>query len=426
MKIQLVGMNHKTAPVELRERINLGCSTGDQPSLIRELVYLPGVKEGIYIATCNRVEALIAPEVSDNAVEAVIMFFAEKFEIKMEELSRFLYIYNDADAVRHIFRVAASLDSMVLGEPQILGQVKDSYRLAAGLRSTGVILNRLLHRSFFVAKRVRTETRLGNSAVSISYAAVELAKKIFDDLSSKKVMLIGAGEMAELAVRHLVTNGVKDIVVINRTLERAVELARNLKAKAASFEEIESYLKVADIIISSTGAQGYVVHLDQVKRNLRKRRNRPLFLIDIAVPRDIDPEIDGLRNTYVYNIDELQSIVNGNIEDRKSEADSAERIVEEETIKFLKWIEGLDVVPTIVELQKKSELIRQVEIKKTLSNVKDFNEEHLEAIDILTRSILKKVLHDPIQFLKKERTHKEGKEKDIDYTRKIFDLNHDF
>jgi glutamyl-tRNA reductase len=418
-------MNHKTAPVEIRERISLSCAEPVQPAVLQQILKLPGVKEGLYISTCNRVETLFTSEEPEQASEEVVRFLAQKFEIAPDQLKSFLYMMSDNQAIQHLFRVASSLDSMVVGEPQILGQIKDSYRQAADLHATGVILNRFLHRTFFVAKRVRTETRVGNSAVSISYAAVELAQKIFEDLTSRKVLLIGAGEMAELAVKHLMSHGVREIVVANRTLERAMELSEEFGGRPALLEDIITHLKDVDIVISSTGAPGYIVHEQDVRGILRQRRNRPLFFIDIAVPRDVDPAINMLPNTYAYNIDELEGIVNSNLEDRLAEAAKAERIVEEEAIKFLHWLEGLDVVPIIMDLREMSETIRTSEVKKTLSHMKDLTPEQEEAIEVLTRSITKKLLHHPIQFLKRKRTHEENSEEDIAYARRIFNLEQD-
>jgi glutamyl-tRNA reductase len=425
MKIALLGMNHKTAPVEMRERISLSCDQPDQPAVLKELLEIPGVKEGLYISTCNRVETLFTSEEPEQTGEEVIRFLSRKFEVTPDMLKTALYAMNDDQAIQHLFRVASSLDSMVVGEPQILGQIKDAYYRATELNAAGVILNRLLHRAFFVAKRVRTETRVGNSAVSISYAAVEMAKKIFDDLTSRKALLIGASEMAELAVKHLVGHGVQYVVVANRTLERAMELSKKFGGRPVLLEDVVAYLKDVDIVISSTGAPGYVVREQDVRGILRQRRNKPLFFIDIAVPRDIDPAINMLPNMYVYNIDELEGIVSGNLEDRLAEAAKAERIVKEESIKFLHWLEGLDVVPTIIDLQEMMEEIRTAELKKTLSHMKDLTPEQVETIEVLTRSITKKLLHRPIQFLKKKRTHTENKEEDIAYARRIFNLNQD-
>ena len=311
---------------------------------------------------------------------------------------------------------------MVLGEPQILGQIKDAYRLALKYHTVGPILNRLLHKSFSVAKRIRTETRLAHHAVSVSYAAVEMAKKIFGHLERKQVMLIGAGEMAELAVQHLMNNGVKNIIVANRTLERAMELARRFQGQAISIAEKEEYLKEVDIVISSTGAPHYVVRYEDIKNIMRKRRHKPIFFIDIAVPRDIDPKINELDNAYVYDIDDLQAVVEENRLKREKEARKAERIVEEEVIKFEHWLETLDVVPTIIALKRKLEEIRYKELNKTFSHLKHLSEEDKKAIAVMTEAMIKKILHDPIEFLK-QRENREKIDFYLDITRRLFNLD---
>jgi glutamyl-tRNA reductase len=327
------------------------------------------------------------------------------------------------DAVRHIFRVASSLDSMVVGEPQILGQVKEAFRHAAVKeRSTGVILNRLMHKTFHVAKRVRTETGISETAVSISYAAVELAKKIFYGLDGRSALLIGAGEMAELAAKHLVGNGVKELYVVNRSFDRAVELAGSIGGKAALFDEMEEQLVKADIVISSTAATEYIITADMIKKILRKRKNRPLFLIDIAVPRDIDPGVNSLGNCFLYDIDDLKEVVNENSSQRMQEAVIAERIVEEEVIKFGKWLSTLDVVPTIVLLKEKIEEIRRAELKRSMSQLQGLTEGQIAAIETLTISMAEKILNDPILALKSI-SSRSSKESFIDITKRLFNLD---
>jgi glutamyl-tRNA reductase len=273
-------------------------------------------------------------------------------------LQEVLYEYEGMSAIRHLFRVAASLDSMVVGEPQILGQLKDAYRMASESKAAGMVLSRLLHKAFSVAKKVRTETRIASHAVSISYAAVELAKKIFGDLSGKGGMLIGAGEMAELAAQHLLASGAGKLVVANRTLSRAVELARSLRGSAISLEEVDDALVDADIVISSTGAPGIILRKDQIKRIMRPRRHRLLFIIDIAVPRDIDPKVNDIDNVYLYDIDDLKGVIKFNKAEREKEASKADRMVEAEAIKFMSWMESLNVVPVIRHLQEKAEAVR--------------------------------------------------------------------
>jgi glutamyl-tRNA reductase len=352
----------------------------------------------------------------------VVGLLAEIYGRTSAALKPYLYTYIDQEAVKHLFRVGCSLDSMVVGEPQILGQVKDAYRQATEAKTSGVILNRLLHKSFSVAKKVRTETRIGSSAVSISYAAVELAKKIFQDLKGKIALLIGAGEMAELAAEHLLSNGVERIVVANRTLERALALAKRFRGTTVSWEELAEELRRVDIIISSTGSPELILNAEQVKQRMRARRNRPLFFIDIAVPRDIDPDINRIDNVYLYNIDDLQGIVEINRADRLKEAARAEHIISAEALKFDGWLRTLEVVPTIVSLREKAEQIREAEMQKTLSQLNSLSAEEIEAIQVLTQSVAKKLLHDPILFLKRTST-RERKDLYLDVTRKLFHLD---
>ena len=332
-----------------------------------------------------------------------------------------LYQYLGDEAVRHTFRVAASLDSMVVGEPQILGQMKEAYRKATLEKTSGVILNKLLHRTFFIAKKVRTETGIGDHAVSISYAAIELGKKIFGDLEDKRVMLIGAGEMAELAVEHLIRNRAGTITVANRTFARGVELAKRFSGEAIKFEEILDTIKDVDIIISSTGATDYVLRKDQIKDAMKSRRNRSLFFIDIAVPRDIDPGINRINNAYVYDIDDLKGIVDENVEDRQREAVKAQRIIDEAVIGFRQWYETLEVVPTIVSLRGKVEAMARQEMDKTLASLSHLSETDKRAIRRMTGALVNKILHDPTHFLKKNGCYG-NKSASLDLTRKLFNL----
>jgi len=420
LKIIAIGMNHETAPVELRE-----CLGGDADKIRKVLAWMRGsavVREGLFLSTCNRVEALVIAEEAESARESVISLMSELGGVHIRDLAPALYVLEDMKAVGHIFNVASSLDSMVVGEPQILGQIKEAYALAAAEKTSGVILNRLMHRAFHVAKRVRSETEICGAAVSISYAAVELAKKIFHVLEGKKVLLVGAGEMAELAARHLLANGVSSLVVANRTFERAVEVAGHFNGKAVSFEEIDSELLNVDIVITSTAAKEYVITQGQVKKCLRKRRNRPLFFIDIAVPRDVQPGVHALSNVYLYDIDDLKGVVALNMSQRKEEAVKAGRIVEEEVGKFEKWIETLAVVPTIVSLRDKAESIIQAEFAKSRSVLDQLTPIQHEAVETLTRSIVEKVLNDPIVFLK-GRAGRSTLNAYLDLTKRLFRLN---
>ena len=417
--IILLGINHKTAPVELRECIAF--SDDESVAALQTLTRQQHINEVLLFSTCNRVELLFVTDDKSHTIPATKNFIAEFNKIPLNEFNDALYIHEGDEAVRHVFRVASSLDSMVVGEPQILGQIKSAYRKATELKSSGVILNRLLHRTFFVAKRIRTETGIGDRAVSISYAAVELGRKIFGQLTGKSVLLVGAGEMAELAVEHLIRNNVSNIYVANRTFENGVELAKQFNGKPIRFEEITSFLESSDIIISSTGSPDFVITRDQVKGVIRKRRNRPIFFIDIAVPRDIDPRVNRLTNSYVYDIDDLQGVVDDNIEDRQQEAIKGERIIDEAVIGFRQWYNGLDVVPTIIALRHKMETIAEAEIKKTLQSQK-IPPESMAAVQKMTGSLINKILHDPTIYLKKNGMA-EDKSNHIDTIRKLFKLD---
>jgi len=421
-RIVLIGLNHKTAPVEIRERFNIVCVDSKGP--LSDLAQLRSLRESFYLSTCNRMEVLFTTPRLDEGINAVVGLLAEIYGQTGAALKPYLYIYIDQDAVKHLFRVACSLDSMVVGEPQILGQIKDAYRQATEAKASGVVLNRLLHKSFSVAKRVRTETRIGSSAVSISYAAVELAKKIFGELQGKIALLIGAGEMAELAAEHLISNGVERIVVANRTLERALALARRFNGSTVPWEGLVEELRKTDIIISSTGSPEPILNAGQVRKRMRARRNRPLFFIDIAVPRDIDPDVNRIDNVYLYNIDDLQGIVEINRAERIKEAARAEHIISAEALKFDAWLRTLEVVPTIVSLREKAEQIRKAEIHKTLSQLDSLSGGEIEAINVLTRSVVNKLLHDPILFLKRIST-RSRKDSYLDVARKLFHLDED-
>jgi len=418
-EIVVIGINHKTAPVAVRECIAF--SESESADALKTLHAIEGIREVMLYSTCNRVEVVLVTDDRSGAVRETKAFLAEYNKIPLSQFENALYVHAGDAAVRHVFRVAASLDSMMVGEPQILGQIKTAYREATAAKTSGVILNRLLHRTFFVAKRIRTETGIGDRAVSVSYAAVALARKIFGSLEGKEILLIGAGEMAELAVEHLMRHNTRSISVANRTFENAVALAERFRGKAIRFEEIPHQLREVDIIISSTGAPGIIITRDQVKKAVRARRNRPIFFIDIAVPRDIDPAIHRLSNSYVYDIDDLKDIVDENIEDRGKEAVKAERIVDEAVIRFKEWYEGLQVVPTIVALRHKIDQILQAEVRKTMQG-SAVSPEHEQALERMINAITNKLLHDPTNFLKHEGMHSD-KAQYIDVVRKLFNLD---
>ncbi len=420
MNLVLVGVNHKTAPVQLREKL-----AGLMPEVseaYRHLLSWPEIEEVLLYSTCNRVEALCVTGDAERAAVRLKEWFGSHPEVPTRELEESLYVHRDQDSVQHLFRVAASLDSLMVGEPQILGQVKAAYRAATECRATGAILNRLLHKTFSVAKRVRTETGIGDHAVNLSYAAVTLGRKIFGSLAGKTVLLIGAGEMAELALEHLQADGVGRIIVANRTLERGLKLADRFRGEAVSLEELEGQLLAADILISSTGSEQFLLTRDQVKAAMRRRKQRPLFCIDIAVPRDLDPGINDLDNVYLYNMDDLKEFVERNWQRRHQEAARAERLVAAETLKFVHWLKTLEVYPTIIDLKEKAEKICQAELKKTLAQLGPLSAEQSQALEVLTASITKKLLHDPIIFLKRNH-HLKQPERELNLVRRLFNLD---
>ena len=400
MKTVVIGLNHKTADVDLREKLAFNGPKLEEG--IRQIRALPEIRETIIISTCNRVEIYLTVKDVAKAFEAVKDFFVRFFEIRKESLDNALYLYDDMEAVRHIFRVSSSLDSMVVGEPQILGQLKDAFEFALERKTTGVLLNRLLKKSISVAKRIRTETKIAENAVSISFAAVELARKIFDDLPEKSFMLLGAGEMAELAAKHMMNNGVKNIVIANRTYETGCNLAKEFSGRAIKFDEYLDELAHMDILICSTGAQKYVLMKDQMQKVMKERKNRPVFLIDISVPRNIDPEINDLDNVYLYDVDDLKGVVDTNILERQKEAKKAEEIIEEEIETFQRWLSSLDSVPVVIALREKAEAIKKEEVEKLLNRLPEIGEKEKKAIEGMASSIINKLIHSPTVALRED------------------------
>jgi glutamyl-tRNA reductase len=420
MEILLIGLSHKTAPVEVREKFCI--PREGMKEFLGRMAGIPGVKEGLVLSTCNRTEVLSVVECAEEGLTKIKDLLAGIAGMSSDELNPYLYIRKGEDAVKHLFRVSASLDSMILGEPQVLGQVKEAYSQSVESKFSGLILNKLSHRAFFVAKRVRTETKIANQAVSVSYAAVELAKKILGNLDDKRALLIGAGEMSELAARHLISQGVHEILVTNRTHSRALELAQELHGKAVPFPDFPKELKKVDIVLSSTGSAHHIIRQEQLTEVIRARKNRPMFFIDIAVPRDVDPKINEIDNVYVYDIDDLQGIVESNKEERKKEIQKAEEIVIQGVEIFNRWLNSLEVVPTILALRNRMEEIRKREIEKTLSLQKNWSEEERKALDLLTNSIINKILHHPISLLKHQQNRDHGRLY-VEMARKIFRLD---
>jgi glutamyl-tRNA reductase len=416
--ISLIGVNHKSTPLEVREKIALTGGYEEALNRLRDEQAL----EFYLLSTCNRVELLwVTEDTSESTPNMQRFLFGEA--VAPEKWDDYSYVYRNHEAVNHLFKVAASLDSMVVGEAQILGQIKEAYRYASQFGCTGPLLNKLLHKSFSVAKRVRSETGIGSAAVSISSAAVELARKIFGNLDDKKVLLIGAGEMAELAAEHLLGQGVKGITVANRTLSRAVDLAKRFNGSACSLEELAEQIETVDIIVSSTGSSDLIIKSDDVRPLMRVRRNRPLFFIDIAVPRDLDPELNELENVFLYDIDDLSQVVEMNRSERQNEAVKAARIVEEETLKFSKWQEGLTITPTISALRAKADEICSSEVSRTLARM-DLSDSDRQKVEKLAQAITAKMLHNPLRFLKSESCRK-GEDSKIDMVRTVFGLEND-
>jgi len=419
MEILVVGLSHKTAPVEIRERVAF------QPAAIEAALHaltaLPAVAEALILSTCNRVELVACSRHPEQAEAEIGHFLADHHALSQAELTPHLYVHHGADAIRHLYRVASSLDSMVLGEPQILGQLKGAYNTAVEARTVGLILNRCLHKAFSVAKRVRTETAIASSAVSVSFAAVELARKIFDDLSGKTVLLIGAGEMCELAARHFVTAGVAKVLVTNRTFARAERLAQEFDGDPVPFEDFRRELHRADIVLSSTGATGILLTAGEIRAAVKQRRYRPMFLIDIAVPRDIDPKANDAEGVYLYDVDDLQGVVQANLKERQKEVVKAEAIIDAEIGQFATWLDSLEVVPTIKALRERFDLIRRGELERSLAGLKQLGEREREAVEAFSLALMNKFLHRPMTVLKQGQDGSGGSEY-VDAVRALFDL----
>lgn len=416
MTFSITGVNHRTAPVEVRER--LAFDSGSLPGALLELKRRPGFREGLILSTCNRVEVALTCEDTNVAVDE---FLAETRQVAREWVTPYLYRFEDDQAIRHLFRVAASLDSMVVGEPQILGQLKAAYALAKEHGAVSGFLDGLLTRAFNVAKRVRSETDIGESAVSVSYAAVELAKEIFGTLADKKVLIVGAGKMSELAARHLRRSGATQIFVTNRTPERAVEMAQLFEGKIVEYTRFLSFLPEADIVITSSGAPHYILVRDDMKKVLDTRRNKPMFLIDIAVPRNIEPSVNELDNVFLYDIDDLQKVVASNLAGRKQSAEDAEAIIREEVERMVARLKTREVVPTIIGLQEQLESMRSTEVLRMRGKFGALTPEQEQALEALTKSIINKVAHGPISELRRHASEPDGHHF-ISTIRKVFRL----
>jgi glutamyl-tRNA reductase len=406
MKFVVTGLNHRTAPVDVRERIAF--SEARLAQALDELRRRPGLLEGMILSTCNRVEIAVTADEQTDAEECVERFLAETQNVAREWVAPYLYHYHGPDAIRHLFRVASSLDSMVVGEPQILGQLKTAYGIAKAQGAVSGFLEMVVSRAFNVAKRVRSETEIGQSAVSVSYAAVELAREIFGSLNGKRVLLIGAGKMSELSARHLRRSGVGSIFVTNRTHQRAVEMAKVFDGSIVPYDRFTASLPEMDIVIASSGAPHYILVKDQMRKVIEARKNRPMFLIDIAVPRNIEPAVNKIDNVYLYDIDDLQRVVDQNLQGRKKVAEQAEEIIAEEVERMMSRLKAREIAPMIVSLQEQLEQLRVSELERVRGKLGNLTPQQEEAIEALTRGIINKIAHGPISELRRQASAPDG------------------
>ena len=420
MNIIAVGLNHRTASVELRER--LAVPERQLAEALRRLKGWPGVAEAVILSTCNRVELCAVVTETDGGFASLRDYLQTIApDLSQEMISPYLYYLEGQEAIRHLFRVTAGLDSMVIGEPQILGQVKDAFEAALHHKATGVILNKIVRKALSVGKRVRTETGIAENSVSVSYAAVELAKKIFQNLAGKTVLLVGAGEMAKLAARHLISGGMQHVMITTRNFELAVDVAQRFQGLPVPFGDFKREMAAADIVICSTGSASYLIEAADVQQALRSRRNRPMFLIDISVPRNIDPAVGLLDNAYLYNIDDLQGQVEKNLEQRRNEAMKAEELIRAEVAPVIKWMKSLDVVPTILSLRRKAEEIQRAEVERILGKLGSVPPRHRQLMEDLATGITNKLLHSPLVALKAECDSPNGS-LFTEVARRLFDL----
>ncbi|UYZ12451.1 MULTISPECIES: glutamyl-tRNA reductase [Brevibacillus] len=419
MDILLLGLNYKTAPVEIREKFTF--SDDGTARALHLLSQTKSIAECVILGTCNRTEIYVVCDQLNVGRDYVLRFLAEWFGVDKESFKQHLYIKGNEEAIEHLFRVVCGLDSMVVGETQILGQVRDAFLLAQQLETTGTVFNMLFKQAVTFAKRAHTETGIGQNAVSVSYAAVELGKKIFGSFAGKEVLIVGAGKMSELTAKHLHANGSQHVRVANRTLERARLLAEKFKGDACTMEQLPEALLTADIVISSTGAAGYVITKDQLMPIMQRRKHRPLFMIDIAVPRDLDPSLHDLDNVYLYDIDDLEGIVASNLAERSREAERLEGMIADEIVAFTTWYQTLGVSPLIAALREKAEAIHSEGMRKMENKLSNLTERELHIIRKTTKGMINQLLHDPVVRLK-ELAAKSNGEDVLDMFSAIFAL----
>ncbi|NPA12464.1 MAG: glutamyl-tRNA reductase [Aquificae bacterium] len=402
MEIFATGLNHKTAPVEIREK--LAIAEERFLDILDKVIQLPSVFESCILSTCNRVEIYGVCDNPEETYQDILKIFSSYSGLKVDQLKRYVFFYKGREAIKHIFSVSSSLNSMVIGEPQIVCQFKDSFSKAKEARTVKNIMTRLFDKAMNVSKKIRTSTGISRRAVSISYAAVELAKKIFGDLSDKNVLLLGAGEMAELAARHLASTGVRHIFVSNRTFEKAVQLADEFGGSAIRFNKLFEFLPEADIIIVSTGAKEPILRKEHFKGIEKQRQGKPVFIIDISVPRNVAEDVNEIETVFLYNIDDLKTVVDKNLEERKIAAQTASLLIDEEVAKFDRWLKQLEVSPTIAKVRHFADQIREEQLERLFNSMPYLNEKERENIDLAVRSIINKILHRPTMYIKDKAT----------------------
>jgi glutamyl-tRNA reductase len=397
MHILVFGLNHNTAPIDIREKLYI--SEENIPDVLSS-IKTAGIQEAVIVSTCNRTEIYFCTDNRDISLKIINDMLFNYFNIKQDWIDDYTYCFNDEDAYKHLFIVASGLDSMVIGEPQILGQIKDAYRMATLQNTTGFFLDKTFHKTFNVAKRIRTETRIGYNPISISSMAIELSKNIFGELNKKKILVIGVGEMCEIALKYFKKEGLNEIFIANRTFQHAQKLSEDITGAPCPFQEIPELLTKVDMVLSSTGSEKPIIDKTLVNAIMKKRKNKPLFFIDIAMPRDVDPEVNDIENVYLYDIDDLKELSQKNLLDRAKESEKAMAIIEEEKSNFTVWLKRLDVNPLITHIIGTVDKTREKELRKIVQKLKDADEETLKLIDILTKNIVNKLIHQHISIIK--------------------------
>lgn len=395
--IVIIGLNHNTAPLEIREKLYI--KEESIPGLLDQ-IRREGIAESVVLSTCNRTEIYFSGGDRDEMEKAMRRVLSDVFSAPADWFDRYMYTFSDEDAYRHLFLVASGLDSMVIGEPEILGQVKDAYRLAASAKTTGFFLNKTFHKTFNVAKRIRTETRVGYNPLSISSMAVELAKKIFGDLGAKKILVIGAGEMCEIALKYFRKEGLSHILITNRTYQKAHKLADEIIGEAYPFDRLPELLTQVDMVLSSTGSEVPIIMADMLHPIMKKRKNRPIFFIDIALPRDVDPAVNNMDNIYLYDIDDLKELSQRHLSNRVQEAEKAQLIIDQEAGKFSEWLEKTEINPLISHIMATADEIRMREVRKSLGKIAQKDQDLANLVDSMTRSIMMKLVHPYLALLK--------------------------